>query len=148
MEIKITKIDPRAVIPTYGTPGSAAFDLTAIEDTTIQPNEQVLIRTGLVFGIPPGHVQLVFSRSSSFKKFGFILSNGVGIIDSDYCGPEDELFIAAMNPGPEPLQINAGSRVAQSLILPYPKISFVEGAADGPNRGNFGSTGGHGDVSV
>jgi dUTP pyrophosphatase len=144
MQVRITKLDPRAVIPEYKTPLAASFDLTVIEDATVPPHGQCMLQTGLGFGIPEGHVMLIFSRSSTFMKFGVILANGVGTIDADYSGPDDELKIIVLNPGNEAVTIAAGSRVAQAMILPRPEITFVEGPAGNINRGGFGTTGGHG----
>ena len=148
MDVRITKLDPRAVIPEYKTPLAAAFDLTVIEDATVAAHQHAALRTGLGFGIPEGHVMLIFSRSSTFMKFGVILANGVGIIDPDYSGPDDELHVVVLNPGNEAILIQAGSRVAQAMILPRPEITFVEGPAGDINRGGFGTTGGHGAGSV
>jgi dUTP pyrophosphatase len=144
MNLRVTKLDPRAVIPEYKSTAAAAFDLTVIEDAIVPAHGQVLLKTGLGFGIPEGHVMLIFSRSSTFMKFGIVLANGVGVIDSDYSGEKDELLIAALNPGMENISIQAGSRVAQAMIMARPDISFVEGPAGDINRGSFGSTGGHG----
>lgn len=148
MNLRVTKLDPRGVIPEYKTAQAAAFDLTVIEDAVVPAHGQTLLRTGLGFGIPEGHAMLIFSRSSTFMKFGIVLSNSVGVIDPDYSGETDELFIAALNPGMEDVQIQAGSRVAQAMIMPRPDITFVEGPAGDINRGSFGSTGGHGNNSA
>jgi dUTP pyrophosphatase len=148
MDLRVTKLDPRAVIPEYKTTQAAAFDLTVIEQATVPAHGQVLLRTGLGFGIPEGHAMLIFSRSSTFMKFGVILANGVGVIDPDYSGATDELFVAVLNPGMTDVTIQAGSRVAQAMIMGRPEITFVEGPAKDINRGGFGSTGGHGAQSV
>ncbi len=148
MDIRISKIDPRAVVPEYGTPGSAAFDLTTIEDTTVPAGEMGLIRTGLVFCLPEDHAMLIFSRSSTYKKFGVILANGVGIIDADYCGPDDEVLIVVLNPGKTDVTIKAGSRVAQALVIHRPRLKFEESTPNTVNRGGIGSTGGHGAEGV
>lgn len=148
MDVRITKLDPRAVIPEYKSAGAAAFDLTVIEDAVVPPHTFVALRTGLGFGIPEGHVMLILSRSSTYKKFGIILANGVGTIDADYSGPNDEIHVAVLNPGNADIGIVAGSRVAQAMILPRPDITFVEGPAGDINRGGFGSTGGHGAPSA
>jgi dUTP pyrophosphatase len=139
--VRITKRDPRALIPEYKTDGAAAFDLATIEDAVIPPGEAVRLRTGLVFGVPEDHVFLVFSRSSLFSKHHLMLSNNVGVLDSDYCGPEDELLLSMWNPGPEPISVAAGTRVAQGIILPRPTVQFEEGEPIGKTRGGFGSTG-------
>jgi len=144
MNLRVTKLDPRAVIPEYKTSQAVAFDLTTIEDVVVPAHEQMLLRTGLGFGIPEGHAMLIFSRSSTFMKFGVILANGVGVIDPDYSGPSDELFVAVLNPGMTDITIQAGSRVAQAMIMGRPEITFVEGPAEAINRGGFGTTGGHG----
>lgn len=143
MDLRVTKLDPRAVIPEYKTSLAACFDLTVIEDATVPAHGQTLLRTGLGFGIPEGHAMLIFSRSSTFMKFGVILANGVGMIDPDYAGEKDEIFIAVLNPGMEDVSIQAGSRVAQAMIIERPTMQFVEKPAGDINRGGFGSTGGH-----
>jgi dUTP pyrophosphatase len=148
MNIRISKTDPRAVVPKYETPGSAAFDVTVIEDAVVQAGSQALLRTGLVFCIPEDHAMLIFARSSTFRKFGVTMANGVGILDSDYCGADDELLISVLNPGKEDVEIKGGSRVAQAMVIHRPKLSFEEGTPSTENRGGFGSTGGHGDGSV
>lgn len=144
----MTKLDPRAVIPEYKTSLAACFDLTVIEDAVVPAHQQVLLRTGLGFGIPEEHAMLIFSRSSTFMKFGIILANGVGMIDPDYAGATDEIFLAVLNPGMEDVKIQAGSRVAQAMIIERPTMRFVEGPAGDINRGSFGTTGGHGAAGV
>ena len=144
LEVRITKLDERATIPKYETDQAAAMDLTIIEDTLVPPLTQTLLPTGLGIGIPKDHVMHVYPRSSTYKKFGILLANSVGTIDPDYSGPDDQIFIAVINPGPEPVTIKAGSRVAQFLITPRPQIKWVEGEAGNQNRGGFGTTGGHG----
>lgn len=144
MNLRVTKLDPRAVIPEYKTSSAAAFDLTMIEDAVVPAHGQTLLRTGLGFGIPEEHVMFIFSRSSTFMKFGIVLSNGVGVIDPDYSGQTDEILIAALNPGTEDVHIKSGSRVAQAMIMKRPDITFIEGPAEDINRGSFGTTGGHG----
>ena len=141
MTIRITKLHPNAIIPTYATPGSACFDLHILEDAVVPPRGAAFLRTGLVFGLPPGHVLFIFARSSLYKKYGLQLANQVGIVDSDYGGPEDECYIYVRNPGDMSVPLTAGLRLAQVMILPYPQITFKEGPADKPSRGGWGSTG-------
>lgn len=141
MRVRVTRVRPGAVIPVYATPGSAAFDLTAAEKTAVPSRGQGNVPTGLVFRVPEGHVLHVFARSSTFGKLGLMLSNGVGIVDSDYCGPADELFVLLFNPGDAPVTVEAGTRIAQAMIYPYPRVEFEEGPSDGPSRGGIGSTG-------
>lgn len=148
MDVRVTKIDPRAVIPEYHTEDAAAFDLAIIEDAVVPARGTAFLRTGLVFGIPKDHVLLVFARSSLFKKFGLTLANQVGVLDPDYCGPEDECFIYVFNPGDADVHLLAGSRLAQCMVLPRPRVAFVEGPPAVKSRGGFGSTGGHGGTSL
>jgi len=92
MQIIINKKDSQAEIPEYQTSGSAGFDLSSLEEIIVPGQEMKLIPTGLIIHVPENHVLLLMARSSLFKKKGLILSNGVGVIDSDYCGPNDEIL--------------------------------------------------------
>lgn len=139
--VRITKRDPRAQLPAYQTPGSAAFDLAIIEDVVVAPRGHALLRTGLVIGLPEDHVLHVYARSSLFKKHGLVLANGVGVIDADYCGPDDEVLLSVWNPGDAAVHLEAGARVAQGIVLARPRVTWVEGDAGGAGRGGFGSTG-------
>jgi len=139
--VRITKRDPRAQLPEYKTPGAAAFDLAIIEDAVVPPRSQALLRTGLGVGLPADHVLHVYARSSLFQKHGLTLANGVGVIDPDYCGPDDEILISVWNPSDRDVMLTAGTRIAQGIILPRPRVTWVEADADGTGRGGFGSTG-------
>lgn len=92
--LKIKRLDESAQIPTVGRADDACFDLSALEDTHFAPGEIKLVRTGLAIEIPRGHRANIYVRSSTPLKKGFILANGVGIIDYGYRG---ELFIQLMN---------------------------------------------------
>ncbi len=141
MIVRITKTDPRAVVPVYQTEGAAAFDLTVIEDATVAPKASVFLRTGLIFGLPQDHVMLIFPRSSLYKKTGLRLGNQTGVLDADYCGPEDECLIYVWNPGDAPVDVKSGTRLAQAIVLKRDRVTFEEGPALGPSRGGWGSTG-------
>ena len=84
MNVKIKKLHPNAITPTYGTEGAAAFDLYACTDAEGYPT--AVVNTGLAFEIPKGYVGLVFPRSSITTKTTLSLGNCVGVIDSDYRG--------------------------------------------------------------
>ncbi len=142
MKLPIKRLDPSAILPEYKTPGAAAFDLATIETKTLQPGEIYKFRTGLVFCIPPGHFMLVASRSSNAPKRGLGMANGIGVIDSDYCGENDELFICLKNIIDQPVTIETGDRIAQGIILPSPQCEILEVTTTGSSdRGGFGSTG-------
>jgi dUTP pyrophosphatase len=144
MKLGITKIRDSAVIPGYASTQAAAFDLTAAIDVMVPPQTWERVPTGLIFHIPTDHVLHIFARSSTFPKLGLFLSNGVGVIDPDYCGPQDELCILVYNPGATPVQIQSGTRIAQGIIYPRPRIEFEEIICDtSSSRGGIGSTGGY-----
>jgi dUTP pyrophosphatase len=83
----------------------------------------------------------IYARSSLFEKHGLTLANGVGVIDPDYSGPEDEILLSVWNPGDEEVILTAGARIAQGIVLQRPRVTWVEGEAKGTDRGGFGSTG-------
>ncbi|MDD5725984.1 MAG: dUTP diphosphatase [Patescibacteria group bacterium] len=141
MQVRITKLKDDIALPAYQTPGAAGFDLASAEDVVILPGQSFLVPTGLVIATPPGHVLILTARSSLFKKKGLMLANGVGTIDSDYCGPNDQLYLSCYNPGQSPVSIAKGERLAQGIFLPFVRAEFQEGTADAPDRGGFGSTG-------
>ena len=142
LPVDIFRTHPDAVIPEYKTVGACAFDLSTIEDATIAPGEIVRLRTGIVICVPAGFVLLVAARSSLPKKHGLCVPQGVGIVDNDYCGPTDELLIQLLNFSDKPVEVKKGDRLAQGMIVPFGRASFVE--VDGlasPSRGGYGSTG-------
>lgn len=144
MELKIKKLHPKAILPTYGSAGAAGADLYALPEgdpITINPGETVFIHTGLSMAIPEGYVGLNFARSGLASKQGLAPANKVGVIDSDYRG---ELMVALHNHGDIPRTVEPGDRIAQFLIMPVITARFVEvDALDETQRGEggFGSTG-------
>lgn len=143
MKVRITKLRPDVEIPVYKTAGSAGFDLAAADDVIIPPKQAFPVPTGLGFGIPDGHVMFLTSRSSLYLKKGLVLANGIGTIDSDYRGPNDEVRIIVRNPGDLPVSITKGERLVNAIILPFVRVELVEDLADSPDRGGLGSTGGY-----
>lgn len=143
MKARITRIREGAVLPEYKTTEAAAFDIAVVEGGTIPPGGTIFLPTGLIIQAPEGHMLLIAPRSSTFKKKGIRLGNTVGIIDRDFCGPEDELLIYLWNPGTEPVIIETGERVAQGLFIPITHAEWDEGDPAGPSRGGWGSTGGY-----
>ena len=142
MTVTITRLSPDVPLPAYGTPGAAAFDLAASTDTVVPPHGIALVPTGLVVRVPAGHFLAILARSSTPLKRGLMVANGVGVIDSDYCGPADEVKIQVINVTDQPVTVAAGDRIAQGMVLAAPRVTFVETrVADGPSRGGFGSTG-------
>lgn len=135
MKLKVRKLDPGAVIPSFATDGSAAFDLVATK------REGQLFKTGLAFEVPPGHVMLIFSRSGMGFNDNTRLANCVGVIDSDYRG---EVKVKLTRDDDRPLDARSGDKIAQGVVIKLPKIELVEvdelsETARGEN--GFGSTG-------
>ncbi len=144
MELNIKLLSPKAVLPKYATPGSAAMDLTACldEPLVLEPGQRALLPTGIAIALPSAdYVALVFVRSSMGAKHGIALSNGVGVIDSDYRG---EIKVGLTNLSDVPYTIQPGDRVAQLAVLPVTQPTVVQVAElDETDRGagGFGSTG-------
>ena len=142
--VKYKKLDPRAQVPAYATPGAAAADLCALLDAplTRAPMQRALIPTGLAIELPDaGCVALVYARSGLSIKHGICMANGVGVIDSDYRG---ELRVPMVNLSNESYTVQPGERVAQLCIAPVWQANFApaEELSDSQRgAGGFGSTG-------
>jgi len=140
LKVKIKKLDPNAIIPSYSKDGDAGMDLTItriIENTSFN----VSYGFGIAMEIPKGYVGLIFPRSS-VRNQELILSNCVGVIDSGYRGEIQATF--KKTNGLDSMKYKVGERGAQIMILPYPQVEFVE-SDDLSNTqrgdGGFGSTG-------
>lgn len=141
--IKTKKSKLSAHIPTYGTDFSAGADLYCAEEQPIiiKPHTSQFIDTGIAIEIPVGHVGFIFARSGLSCKQNLRLANSVGVIDSDY---RDSIKVALYNDGDIPRQIECGERIAQIIIIPYPKCNFIETSdLSKTERGDsgFGGTG-------
>ena len=138
------KIGKEIPAPFYATPGSAAMDLCACVDEPVEiaPRALVSIPTGIAIALPsPAYVALVFARSGLGIKHGISLSNGVGVIDSDYRG---EIRVGLTNLSDTPYTVMPGDRIAQLVVAPVarPEVVWTEDLGDtGRGAGGFGSTG-------
>lgn len=142
MQLTITRLSPDVPMPAYATPGAAAFDLAASAATVVPPRSIALVPTGLVVAVPEGFFLAILARSSTPLKRGLMVANGVGVIDSDYRGPTDEVKVQVINVTDEPVTVAAGDRIAQAMVLAAPRVTFVEAATTAEaSRGGFGSTG-------
>lgn len=141
LTVHLTLIHPDARIPQYESDDAAAFDLASVADVTVEPGRVALVPTGLVIQVPVRMFLGIFARSSTPVKRGLMVANGVGVIDPDYCGPEDEVKIAVMNFADAPVIVKAGDRIAQGIFLEAPRVRWVEGAPREQSRGGFGATG-------
>ncbi len=142
MRLKIKRLQSAVGLPEPATANAAGFDLAAAADMEIPPRSIRLVGTGLVIAVPEGHFLGIFARSSTPLKRGLLVANGVGVIDADYCGPQDEIKIQLLNITDTPVQVTRGDRLAQGIVLPCPTIEWEEvSEMTVPTRGGFGSTG-------
>lgn len=144
MQLKVKKTDPRAQLPARSTSGSAGMDLRALldEPLTLAPGGRTSVPTGIAIGLPSAEtVGLVFARSGLAIKHGLALSNGVGVIDSDYTG---EIRVGLVNLSDTTYTIEPGERIAQLVIMPVclpETIEVEELEQTDRGAGGFGSTG-------
>jgi dUTP pyrophosphatase len=142
MRLKIRRLDPTVPLPAYGTDEAAGFDLAAAHDVMVPPGGVALVRTGLVIEVPTGHFLGIFARSSTPLKRGLMVANGVGIVDPDYSGPEDEIMVQVLNFTGADAHVRRGDRIAQGIVLPSPRITWHEvDDIRQVTRGGFGATG-------
>jgi dUTP pyrophosphatase len=139
--VRIKRLSPSVALPRYESDGAAAFDLAASTDLTVEPGQVALVPTGLVIEVPRGMFLGIFARSSTPFKRGLMVANGVGVVDQDYCGPDDEVKIAVLNFTSAPVRVAAGDRIAQGMLLPVDRVEWEEAQVlRGTSRGGFGST--------
>ncbi len=143
MEINIKKLNETAVIPTRGSVHAAGYDLYANleNELTINPQETILVKTGIALEIPTGYAGLIYARSGLASKRDLAPANKVGVVDSDYRG---EVMVALHNHGTKAQTIEKNERIAQLVITPFLSVTFncvdnLEETLRG--EGGFGSTG-------
>lgn len=138
MKVNI-KLSKDAQMPTYSTSGAAGADLYAATSVTIPSGGRCLIPIGVSMEIPEGYFCYVMGRSGNTIKKG--LHVALGLVDEDYRG---EIGVMAFNQSDEAISFAKGDRVAQMVILPYPKVEFVEVdelSETDRGEGGYGSTG-------
>ena len=144
IDVKILDDRLRDQLPHYATAGSAGLDLRACIDSTLtlKPGETQLIPTGMAIHLAdPGYAAMILPRSGLGHKYGIVLGNLVGLIDSDYQGP---LMVSAWNRGHQSFELAPLERLAQLVIVPVVQAEFnvVESfEASDRGAGGFGSTG-------
>ena len=142
MQIKIKRLDKELPLPAYQTAGSAGFDIYARENSVIASKAIALVPSNLIIATPPGYMLVVASRSSTPKRKGLMVANGIGIIDSDYSGPEDEVKILVYNFTDNEVTVEKGERIAQGLFVKVEQGQWEEvDQMEAKTRGGFGSTG-------
>ena len=141
--IRVKKLRPNAILPTYGSVEAAGADLYACPNETVivEPGQTAWIPTGIAMEVPKGCAGLVYARSGLACKKGLAPANKVGVIDSDYRG---EITVVLHNHGTAAQSIACGERIAQMVITPVltPAYEEAEELSDtGRGQGGFGSTG-------
>lgn len=141
MLLQIKRIDPTLPLPQYQTAGSVGFDLITREDTVISPGKIGLIPGNVIVTVPRGFALLIIPRSSLPKKKSLICPHSLGVIDQDYCGPDDEIFVQVQNISDQPVIVQRGERIAQGLLVKVEQAQWMEVAeVAAKSRGGFGST--------
>ena len=144
MTVKVKRLRNSAKLPTRGTAGAAGMDLYACidESVTIEPGGLKIIPTGIAIALPDnGVAAFLYARSGLGVKHGICLSNGVGVVDSDYRG---EVCVGLCNVSDTPYTIEPQERIAQMVIAPVAVAELTEtDELDDTDRGEggFGSTG-------
>lgn len=129
-------------LPVYATEGAAGMDVLAAEDVTLAPGARHAVATGLAVAIPSGFELQVRPRSGLALKHGISVPNAPGTIDSDYRG---EVKVILINHGAEPFEVLRGDRIAQLVLAPVTRASWLkvdELDETARGEGGFGSTGG------
>ena len=142
--IMFKKVREGAVIPERATAGSAGLDLRACieEPLTLPPQTPVMVPTGLAAALPCDEMAaMIFARSGLAVKHGVALSNGVGVVDSDYRG---EICVGLVNLSKTPYTIEPQERIAQLVVMPVCPLPVMEAETlpqTERGAGGFGSTG-------
>jgi dUTP pyrophosphatase len=142
VNLRVRRLDDRAVLPTRAHPGDAGLDLRALEEATLGPGERTAMPTGIAVEIPSGHAGLVLPRSGLALRHGIALVNAPGLIDAGYRG---ELRVLLLNTDQAaPFRISAGDRIAQLVVVRTEVTSVVEVqdlSVSARGGGGFGSSG-------
>ncbi|EKD66697.1 MAG: putative dUTP diphosphatase [uncultured bacterium (gcode 4)] len=140
MKVRIKTSDWQAL--NYESAWACAFDFKCVSEITFAPGEFKLVETWVVVEVPAGYVLQTSPRSSTFKKFGLIQTNSIGIIDQDYCGDSDTIKFPFLNMRSESVTLEAGTRVGQWMFVKIDIADFeVVETMWNKDRWWFGSTG-------
>jgi dUTP pyrophosphatase len=140
--VRVTRLDPRAVIPTRAYEHDAGFDLYALEDAQLAPGQRASVRTGIAVEIPSGRAGLVLPRSGLAARHGIALVNAPGLIDAGYRG---ELRVLLLNTDSDnAFAVSGGDRIAQLVLVRVetPELEEVDELGESVRgSGGFGSSG-------
>ena len=142
MHVSIARIDTTLPLPQYESKGAVGFDLVTRENTTIEPGAIGLVPGNVIVQVPVGYALLMLPRSSMPRKMGLVCPHSLGVIDEDYHGDDDEIFVQVQNITDSPVTVERGTRIAQGLFVKIEKAEWQEVENHGAeSRGGFGSTG-------
>lgn len=138
--MKVMKIVQSAILPQKAHAGDLGYDLFAVQEELVYPDETRLISTGIAIQFPEGYGAFIKDRSSVATKMK--LFTVAGVIDNGYVG---EIKVAIHNAGPDVQKIKAGDKIAQLVLIPTVNFAVEEVdtvvSADARGTGGFGSTG-------
>ena len=141
MVLKVKRLRPEAVVPSFAHPDDSGMDIHAVEDAVLPPGAWAKLPTGLAFEPPPGTELQVRPRSGLAARHGISMVNAPATIDEGYRG---EVAVILVNLGNEPFRIARGDRIAQIVLCPVLRPEVVEtDSLSGTSRGSggFGTTG-------
>lgn len=140
-DIKIKYLTDKIEKLTYIGGKSDWIDLRAAEDVELKAGEFKLIPLGVAMELPKGYEAHIVPRSSTYKNFGVIQTNHMGVVDETYCGDNDQWFFPAY--ALRDTKISTGDRICQFRIMEHqPPIRFEEvESLENEDRGGIGSTG-------
>lgn len=141
MELKVKRINEKAILPCYAHPGDAGLDLFSVERKIIQPGESALIGTGIMIQLPANTEAQVRPRSGLALNHQVTVLNTPGTIDHGYRG---EVKVILINHGRAPFEVEQGMKIAQMVIQPVLTVDVIQVDELSETRrgeGGFGSTG-------
>ena len=141
MNLKVKKLNPQAILPSYAREGDAGLDLFAAKQMVIEPGKSALVPTGIAIELPSGTEAQVRPRSGLALKHGLSVLNTPGTVDEGYRG---EVGVILINHGANAFTVEPGMKIAQMVVSPRIQVAVVEVAELSDTQrgaGGFGSTG-------
>jgi len=141
MQLKVKRLNPAAILPSYARAGDAGLDLFAVKAVSIAPGASALVPTGIAIELPPGTEGQVRPRSGLALKHAITVLNTPGTVDEGYRG---ELCVILINDVQTMFAVEAGMKIAQLVVTPRIQVEVAEVAAlqdSERGAGGFGSTG-------
>ena len=142
MQVRIKQVDTALPLPQYETHGSVGFDIVARTSLIIGPHTLARIPGNLIIEVPEGFMVIIASRSSTPGRKGLLTPHGIGVVDQDYHGPDDEVLVQVYNFTNKKVAIARGEKIAQGIFIPIAKVvwNVIHTHLKATSRGGFGST--------